>query len=158
MRSLTPTLGSFLVAATLIGCEKHDLDRQMEALCKKDGGVKVYETVLLPAGEFNKEGIPLARYWLDPSLVGTSGQLGPSYRYKSFEETIKAGEPMKGEGRLTRYVEEIHRVEDGRLLGRSVFYGRAGGDLIVLGHFSTAGCPNTTTPFLTSVFIKGEQK
>ena len=112
----------------------------------------------IAAAEFSKDGAPLARYWLDPSLIGTSGRLGPNYHYKSLEETIKAGDPMKGESRLTRYVQEIHRVEDGRLLGRSVWYGRAGGDLIVLGHFSTAGCPAPAKPFFTAVFIKGERK
>ena len=37
---------------TLAGCERWALDRKMEELCRKDGGVKVYETVTLPPKEF----------------------------------------------------------------------------------------------------------
>ena len=90
----------------IAGCERWTLDRQMEEFCRKDGGVTLYNTVVLPSNEFSKDGIPLARYWRDPTLVGTTSRLGPSYRYVSRDETIKTGEPMKGEGRLTRYVEE----------------------------------------------------
>ena len=153
----TLTLAVFCILS-LAGCEKYSLDRQMNQLCKRDGGVKVYETVALPEVEFSKDGVPLARYWLDPLLIGTAYRLGPNYHYASLEETIKAGDPTKGEGSLTRYVQEIRRINDGKLLGRSVWYGRAGGDLIVLGHFSTAGCPDPAEPLFTTVFIKGKQK
>jgi hypothetical protein len=139
---------------TLAGCEKYALDRQMNALCKKDGGVKIYETVTLAEVDFNKLGVPLPQYWLDPSLVGSSARLGPAYRYVSREESLKAGNPMNGDGQLTRFVQEVHRVVDGRLLATSVWYGRAGGDFLVLGHFSTAGCPSPQPPFLTAVFLK----
>lgn len=37
---------------TLNGCEKYALDRQMRELCEKDGGTKVYETVILPKNIF----------------------------------------------------------------------------------------------------------
>jgi hypothetical protein len=130
----------------------------MGELCKKDAGLTIHERVSLAAGEFSKDGTPLSVYWRDPSLVGTAGRLGPNYRYVSRDETIRAGDPMKGEGRLTRYVEEIHRTSDGKLLGRSVWYGRSGGDFVVLGHFSTAGCPTSAEPLLTAVFVKEEQK
>ena len=128
----------------------------MESLCLQDGGVTVYEAVTLSTNEFNKDGVPLARYWLDPTLAGTTSRLGPNYHYVYRAEVLKAGDPMRGEGRLTRYVEEIHRATDGRLLAKSVSYGRAGGDFIVLEHFSTAGCPSSKKPFLTAVFLKAK--
>ena len=145
---------TFLCTLLVSGCEKYALDRRMEALCKEDGGVVVYEAVRLPASEFGRDGTPLARYWFDRSVVDKSKRLGPDYRYVRRFETIKAGDPMKGEGRLTRYVEEVFRERDGRLLARSVQYGRSGGDLVVLEHFSTAGCPSPAVPFLTAVFLK----
>ena len=37
---------------TLSGCERYALNRQMEELCKKDGGVKIYETVTLSPTEY----------------------------------------------------------------------------------------------------------
>jgi len=52
------TLGTVAMIFVLTGCEKFALDRQMEDLCKKDGGVKVYETVTLPASMFDQLGDP----------------------------------------------------------------------------------------------------
>lgn len=141
----------------LTGCEKYALDWQMKELCEKDGGVVVYEVVTLPPQEFNKEGIPLYRYWLDPKLLGTSQRLGPDYRYVKSHQFIKSGDPLKGEGRLTRYVLEIYRTRDGRLLGKSISYGRSGGDFIVFGHPSNAGCPNPEPQLLLSLFQRGEK-
>lgn len=41
------------ILASLAGCEKYALDRQMAELCKKDGGLEVYETVTLPRSAFD---------------------------------------------------------------------------------------------------------
>ena len=46
------------LAWTLYGGEKAVLDRQVRELCAKDGGIKVYETVKLPAEKFNEWGRP----------------------------------------------------------------------------------------------------
>lgn len=154
-RSLN-TLLVMLMTVAVAGCEKYSLDRRMNDLCRMDGGLTVHETVRLPNSEFSKDGVPLARYWLDPSLVGTTARLGPAYRYTNVREVIKAGDPMRGEGRLTRNTEEINRIQDGKLLGRAVWYGRAGGDLMVIDHFSTAGCPVPAPQLLTAVFTRGE--
>lgn len=128
----------------------------MIELCHKDGGVKVYETVALPSASFGPDGTPLAAYWLDTKLLGSSDRLGPNYRYVRWDEVIKQGDPLKGQGRLTRYTEEVYRVSDGKLLGKSVSYGSAGGDFLVLEHYSTAICPTPAQPFLTAIFTKGE--
>lgn len=58
----------------------------------------------------------------------------------------------------TRYVEEVHRRADHRLLATSVWYGRAGGDFVVLGHFSVSGCPNPAPPFFTAGFLKAPKR
>lgn len=142
--------------ASLVGCEKYALDRKMKELCEKDGGVVVFEVETLPASEFNSDGVPLYRYLLDLRLAGTSQRLGPAYRYLSSFQSIKSGDSMKGEGSLTKHVIEVYRERDGRLLGRSISYDRSGGDLIVLGHPSTASCPNPAPQFLSSVFKRSE--
>ena len=47
-----------LIAALLLsGCEKARLDQQVKELCAKDGGIKVYETVKLPADRFDQWGM-----------------------------------------------------------------------------------------------------
>ena len=48
-RRATLLLTFAALTTALAGCERWSLDRQMEELCKKDGGIKVYETVTLPA-------------------------------------------------------------------------------------------------------------
>ncbi len=60
-------------ALALSGCEKFALDRQMEELCKKDGGVKIYETVTLPASMFDRLGDPFPGWPSRPErgAVGT---------------------------------------------------------------------------------------
>ena len=45
-----------LAAVAISGCEKYALDRQMEELCKKDGGVRIFEHVKLPANRFDEHG------------------------------------------------------------------------------------------------------
>ena len=140
----------------LLSCsEKYVLDWKMAQLCKKDGGVKVFEQVVLPASEYDNL---VAHHWRLDKGPGREDRLGPAYRYVTFYEIIKAGDPMKGQGRLSRYTEQVYRRSDGKLLGTFVNYGRAGGEMIVLGHWSTAHCPTGSRSFLDLIFIRGEEK
>jgi len=154
MRSIATRTALALATFALLGCERYELDRRMQDLCKKDGGVTVFHEVMLSSNEFSKDGIPLSRYWLDSRLIGTNARLGPDYSYVVSESILKAGDPMKGQGRLVRRIERIYRANDQTLLGESVWYGRAGGDFLVLEHFSTAGCPSPVESLLTAVFVK----
>ncbi|UJP03539.1 MAG: hypothetical protein LZF85_03550 [Nitrosomonas sp.] len=49
-----------LIAAAIVYAtfftEKARLDREVDRLCAIDGGIKVYETVVLPADKFDKSG------------------------------------------------------------------------------------------------------
>ena len=149
----------FVALASLIlaGCERWALDRQMEALCKKDGGVKVYETVTLPASEFSDTGQPLARYI--PLAKTDAEYLGPDYRYVRKREVLSGqnANAEKGEGQLTRWHHSIYRLSDERLLGESVSYARAGGDGVTFG-FQPSGksCPAPSLDLAKSVFKRGE--
>lgn len=68
--------------------EKWLLDRQVRELCAKDGNVKVYETVRLPAEKFNSYGqINFYR------PVDGENTLGPEYIYKWDIYYYKKGEP-----------------------------------------------------------------
>ena len=128
-----------LIGMTLVtGCEKFELDRQMEELCKKDGGVRVYETVKLPPEMFDQNGDPF------PGWQGRKSEdrLGPEYLVQRTEKILKDGEPLKGQGRLIRIERQVIRRSDGRLLGTTVFYGRSGGDFIAYPHPTNKGCPS----------------
>jgi hypothetical protein len=146
-----------VLVLVLAGCQRYALDGQMEDLCKKDGGVKVYETVILPAGEFSSGGQPLAKY---VTVARTDEEyLGPAYRYLRKIEVIvgKEADPERGEGVLTRNHIFIHRRSDGRLLGESIEYDRGGGDGFTFGfHPSGNYCPKPPPNLIASVFLKGE--
>ncbi|MEI2677287.1 MAG: hypothetical protein V9G29_05170 [Burkholderiaceae bacterium] len=156
MRSLITTSLAALSLISLAGCERWELDRQMEALCKKDGGVKVYETVVLPASEFGPADQPLARHI--PIAKSDEDYLGPDYRYVRAMDVLvgKNVDIESGKGRLTRFHAAIYRRSDGHLLGESISYGRGGGDGFTFG-FNPSGnaCPLPRIDLIKSVFVKG---
>jgi hypothetical protein len=155
MRSMVAMLFAAISLLALAGCERDALDRQMWELCKKDGGVKVYETVTLPDSEFTNSGTPLRRFI--PLAKSIADYLGPDYRYVRNEEVLvgKNADIEKGEGRLTRVYYAIYRRSDGRLLGEAVWYGRGGGDGFTFG-FQPSGnsCPKPSVDLIKSVFLK----
>lgn len=151
--------GAIVIAGFgLSGCEKAALDRQVEELCRKDGGVKVYETVMLPPEMFDQDGNPFPGWRARP----LEDRLGPEYRYLRETSILKDGDPHKllSEGVLRRNSEKIIRVSDSKLMGESVVYGRTGGEAILLGHPSGTMCPTLKSAdetLIRSVFInKGE--
>lgn len=150
---LTVSAAFAVVGLALAGCEKFALDRQMEELCKKDGGVKVYETVTLPPEMFDQWGDPF------PGWRGRKPEdrLGSDYRYVVARTYLKSGDPLKGEGRLTRYSVTIQRNADGKLLGEAISYGRSGGDLIAYAHPTSKSCPaeQSESDLIRTVFLKG---
>lgn len=153
------TLSMVMTIFILVGCEKYQLDSQVENLCKKDGGIRIYETVTLPSEMFDRWGDPFPG-WRGRKL---EDRLGTDYRY--FAETIylKQGDPFQvfSEGVLSRSSERIIRLSDSKLMGESVVYGRTGGETILLGHPSGKICPvlqSADATLIRSVFLKKENK
>ena len=102
------------------------LDAEVDALCAKDGGVKIYETVPLPPERFEKNG-----ELKDVKFTRNENTLGPDYIYKS-EETYLKGDPKVdpnsiGNAWLSRIHIRIYRRADGKLLGEDINYWRVGG-------------------------------
>ncbi len=154
MRSLTSAF-LLLAALALSGCERWTLDKQMEELCKKDGGIKIYETVKLPSSEFSDTGTPLFRYHRPG--VAEEQRLGPAYKFVS-TRTVIAGPSANhehGEGSLVRLYWGIYRRSDGKLLSEHVEYRRFGGDGFTFGFQpSSASCPRVDRGLEVSTFIK----
>ncbi len=150
-------LGIALLAMGLLlaGCEKYALDRQMEELCKKDGGVRVYESVTLPPEMFDQWGDPF------PGWRGAEPEkrFGPEYRYLSKTTYLKRGSPFKlfSEGELVLLNEKIVRTSDEKLLGEATVYVRVGGETILLGHPSSKRCPAkySSRDLIRAVFNRG---
>jgi hypothetical protein len=133
MKYLIPMLCVLpLVAACAGGPSKSDLDDEVRRLCAIDGGVKVYETVKLPAERFNQ--------WGQVNFYKpTQGEnaLGPEYIFRSVTKYYKQGNPE-----MSRSHYLIYRHSDEKLLGEAISYGRGGGDLPGPWHGSSYSCPD----------------
>lgn len=165
MRSVVAVTLSAILLLALVGCERWALDRQMEELCKKDGGVKVYDTVALPARYFEHDG----RLRMSQSMPYGTKSNGEDARfervgddeYRVVSKKIylvgKDADPTKGEGNLARRHTAVYRWSDKHLLGESVEYWRGGGDGFTFG-FQPSGnvCPRPLVDIVQSVFLKGK--
>lgn len=134
--------------------EKDHLNAQMAELCKKDGGVKIYEKVQLPAEMFNEFGSLKT-----PKTIKREGeyisQMAEIYESSTEVANIKSGDPFKGEGNLARYHTIILRVTDKKLLAEYVSYSRAGGDRWFAGMPSAETCPiSDGTSLFEKIFYK----
>ena len=148
-----------LISALLLsGCEKYELDRRMEELCKKDGGVRVHETVELPKNQFNDLGSPFSKEYAQAKRQ--EDRLGSDYRFVTNVEILKDGDALKGQGELMRFHEQIFRRSDGKLLGESMLFGRSGGDFIAFAHPTSDSCPRqqNTMTLIKSVFVHSKEK
>jgi hypothetical protein len=140
---------TILLAAALLlaGCEKARLDQQVKELCAKDGGIKVYETVKLPAERFDQWGT---------IRIPSKQDAKPSddYYYERNTTYLKSGNPE-----MWRSNHRIIRASDGKLLGESIRYARRGGDMPGPWHESSYGCPDTNIqPSLeSSIFLRGDR-
>ena len=95
------------------------LDHQVRKLCAKDGGVKVYETVILPTEQYNEYA---GRNWILPD----KSRANPSDQYYYERETHYY---RKGRPQMSRSQTRIIRRSDGKVLGEYIHYGRGGGGL-----------------------------
>ena len=157
MRGLIIALLPFLLLA---GCEreKQRLDKEVRRLCAKDGGVKVYETVKLPAKQFDQYGNP--QFGRKGGIqIPSEKNMKESDKYYYITETVYlyGGKTSQIEDAVMwRDNTKIIRRSDGKVLGEYVSYVRQGGDMPGPWHPSSFGCDNIRkNPGLeTSIFVK----
>ncbi len=143
-----------LATACASGPSKAELDAEVKRLCAIDGGVKVYETVRLPAERFDKYGnvhIPLKK----------NATPSDEYFYEWEVRTIKSGDPDGGGAAVMwRDSFKFYRAKDNKLLGEDISYARRGGDLPGPWHPSSFRCPNATqnAGIEKLVFLRGDEK
>ena len=137
---LTRTVARILILLLLSfaeGCasgpSKSELDAEVRRLCAIDGGIKVYETVKLPANKFNQWGqINFYR--------PTQGEdaLGAEYIFKWDSHYLQQGQPAINPGDISMRRDHIQiiRKRDMKILGELVSYQRAGGDCVCALFFS----------------------
>jgi hypothetical protein len=121
--------------------EKDHLNAQMAELCKKDGGVKIYEKVKLPLEMFSSGGVLKESNYRKLNDHESVTQLADIYELHLYITKIKKGDPFKGEGNLERDYTKIVRITDKKLIAESVFYSRGGGDRWFAGMPSSTVCP-----------------
>lgn len=125
-------------------------DEQVRKLCAIDGGIRVYETVSLPAAGFNQ--------WGNPDI--------PSKRYaKSTDEYYYETEVhyyRRGNPDLLRIRNWIVRRSDGKVLGDSITYVHSGPDLPMLPINPSFMCPAVDSKgkpnIEQSIFLKESEK
>lgn len=119
-------------------------DWQVREMCAKDGGIKVYETVKLPADMFNQWHQP---YFYRPSQGENA--LGQEYVFINQSNYLRQGDPDLWRTHIT-----VVRRSDMKILGESTSYSRRGGDVPGPWHPSSFGCPSDRgdIPLLTRVF------
>jgi hypothetical protein len=153
-----------LLLLGLSGCERYALDRQMEELCKKDGGIRVYETVTLPASHFEPDGRLLTG---EPTVEGVDSktqelryrQVGNDEYRIGIRRQVLSGSmsnPNEGSGRLIRLHWTIFHRLTSKVLGEQVEYRRVGGDGFTFGFQpSSSSCPAVQKDVSQIVFLKG---
>lgn len=137
-----------LTTACASGPSKSELDVEVKRLCAIDGGVKVYETVILPADKFNQWG---QINFFHP----TQGEnaLGTEYIYRSENLYLREGNPEIRKDHV-----QIYRKLDMKLLGEVVAYIRGGGDLPGPWQPSAYHCPDArnanSVVLMSKIFVK----
>jgi hypothetical protein len=131
--------------------EKDYLNAQMAELCKRDGGVKIYEKVKLPADAFNQWGGLKTPKTLKRGNDYVS-LVADVYEISTEIQVIKDGDLQKGEGRLNRQHQKLIDIRTNKLLAEGVFYHRAGGDRWSPGMHSQSGCPEIPVDIVDEVF------
>jgi hypothetical protein len=134
------------VPALISNGVKAHYDRQVQELCAKDGGIRVYETAPLTPDLMDKAG----RIWIpDKERLKSTDE----YYYESEDRYYRQGNPTLLQSRY-----RIIRRTDGKVLGESIFYGRGGGDLPGPWHESSFTCPNPIqSPGLETSIFKGDK-
>jgi hypothetical protein len=127
---------------------KAALDDEVRRLCAIDGGVKVYETVTLPPGKFDKYG--------NIHIPSKANAKADDKYYRQWDVYYY----RQGNPELSKDHFQIVRRSDGKILGEAIYYGRGGGDIPGPWHDSSFKCPDPTKqPSLeSSIFIQYESK
>jgi hypothetical protein len=151
MRGLIRQAVLISAMAALSACtsENARLDAEVKRLCAIDGGIKVFETVTLPAEKFNEYGQPLVPSGADEKGWGYYTTLTSQNLSGSFDP------PM-----LVKDVSTVIRTSDQKVIATSVVYARVGGGFLEgYMHGSGSHCPaNEGSDFLSKVLIQQGKK
>lgn len=140
-----------ILLASVTGCvtpNQRLYDAEVDRLCAKDGGMRVFEQHPLPSSNFDENG-----YLKLPANSTWQAVVGPAFKYVYEKELIKGSQAQSA--RVWRYSQKLFHAGSERLVGEAVLYVRAGGDL--LGGFTESNyrC-GAKADLLQNVFFKGD--
>ena len=121
-------------------------DYRVREMCARDGGIRIYEIIELPAEYFNE--------WNQPKFYHPTKKeyaLGKDYIYEVKTTHYRDKDPV-----ISKREYRVYRRNDGKLLGESVIYGRGGGDIPGPWYPSSFSCPEKggDIPLLIEIFHK----
>ncbi len=125
-------------------------DAKVREWCEKGGGVKVYETVVLPAEKYDEYA---KRNWILPNKADAK----LSDEYFAIRNTFYY---HRKDPQVTREYSQIVRRSDEKVLGEYTSFWRGGGDLPGFWHSSSFSCYDITkkpSNFATSIFKRGDK-
>jgi hypothetical protein len=128
--------------------EMRRLDKEVDRLCAIDGGMRIFETVSLPANKFNEYGRPL--------VPGGKDDTGFGYFVRGETKTLSGPGQAPG-ARLVRDLTQVVRTDDAKVIAERVIYVRGGGYWLegVPGIGRGKNCPDPEPLDLRArVFIK----
>ena len=152
LRTCAIAIGAVIGALWLVKyfseTEMRRLDKEVDRLCAIDGGMRIFETVTLPATKFSDSGRPLV-----PNGQDT---IGFGYFVRGEVKTLSGPGQAPG-ARLIRDVTQVVRTSDNKVIAERVIYVRGGGYWLegVPGIGRGKNCPDPDSLDVRSrVFIK----
>lgn len=116
--ALGVAIGTLWLVKYFSETEMRRLDKEVERLCAIDGGMRILETVKLPATMFDEYGRPLVPSGQDDTGFG--------YFVRGATKTL-AGPGQAPGARLIRDITQVVRSKDDKVIAERVIYVRGGG-------------------------------
>ena len=121
-------------------------DHRVNQMCEKDGGVTVYERIVLSEEEYKRLGG--TKSGLAFPLEQVAEKSGFPYFRRVVDVRIRDASPE-----VVRFETLLIRRSDRKVLGRVVQYGRSGGDFPTgISSQTYFMCPRLKTPFWPAIF------
>lgn len=134
-----------ILAVGFFEARKAYWDYKVKQMCEKDGGVTVFEKVIL-----SKEDYQRLAGTVGDILLPDSSRSDKNYPYvsKFTVTTIREGYP-----KVNRYETEVMRSRDQKILARKISYSRIAGDFPTgIFHHSTFSCPQSNQTLAKQIF------
>lgn len=145
-------IAALIITVGFYEARKTYWDNKVRDMCKKDGGVKVYDTISITNSQYEKLEKIQGSLSIPPQSLAKQENLVFSIMSES---VIRDSNP-----KVRRNEQIVIRQSDGKIIGKIISYDRVGGDFpTIIGHPTHYGCPKSKDIYKDQskfVVIKGE--